>query len=471
VTECTAQKAVFAKLHRKSLEADFSGGRLTSDGGALLLREADRACGLSRRLADLIPDSRDPARVRHSMRELLGQRTFAIALGYEDLNDHNTLRDDAALQAATGRDPAGEEALASAPTLCRLENGVGRTSLAAMSALLVELFIESHREAPSELVLDFDATDDPLHGEQEGRFFHGYYDGYCYLPLYVFCEDRPLVAYLRPSNIDPSLHSRAILKMLVRRLREAWPQVKIIMRADSGFCRWRLMRWCERHGVDYILGLATNKRLQAASEPLMAEAEALFTESGQKVRHFGEVLYGAKSWDRQRRVICKAERLEGGPNRRYVVTTLAGDARHLYDGLYCRRGEMENRIKEQQLQLFADRTSCHRMLANQFRLLLSTFAYVLVELIRRVALAGTEMARAQVGTIRLKLFKVGARVAASGLQRHGGGWYAPGGPPADPTHGHKAQTSVTSCQRRPDADQERSYVAPNRLGGTRLALS
>ena len=413
MTECTTQKAVFAKLNCKSVQADFAGGRLTSDGGALLLRQADRASAFSSRLAGLIPDERDPARTRHTMRELLTQRVFGIALGYEDLIDHNTLRDDAALQTAAGRDPGEDRALASAPTLCCLENGVDRSTLAAMSDLLVELFIESYDEAPAELVLDFDATDDPLHGEQEGRFFHGYYDGYCYLPLYVFWEGRPLVAYLRRSNIDPALHARAILKMLVGRLRQAWPDVRIIVRADSGFCRWKLMRWCERHGVDYILGLARNKRLQAASEHLMEEAEAFFCESGQKVRHFGELTYGARSWDRERRIICKAERLADGPNRRYVVTSLGGDPQALYDGLYCQRGEMENRIKEQQLQLFADRTSCHRMLANQFRLLLSTFAYVLVDMIRRVALAGTQMARAQVGTIRLKLFKVGARILSS----------------------------------------------------------
>jgi hypothetical protein len=413
VTECTVDKVVFAKLNRKSLQADFAGGRLTSDAGALLLREADRATALSGRMAQILPDSRDPHRTRHTMRELLAQRVFGIALGYEDLIDHNTLREDAALQTATGRDPGEGRALASAPTLCRLENAVDRSGLAALSALLVELFIESYPEAPDQLVLDFDATDDPLHGEQEGRFFHGYYDGYCYLPLYVFCQGRPVVAYLRRSDIDPSLHSRAILKMLTRRLRQAWPGVKIILRADSGFCRWPLMRWCENNGVDYILGLARNKRLEAASEPLMAEAEALFEQTGQKVRHFGEFFYGAGSWHRERRVICKAERLGEGPNRRYVVSSLDGDAQALYDGLYCPRGEMENRIKEQQLQLFADRTSCHRMVANQFRLLLSTFAYALVETIRRVGLAGTEMGRAQAGTIRLRLLKVGARIRSS----------------------------------------------------------
>lgn len=413
MTECTAPKAVFSKLDRKNLEADFAGGRLTSDGGAPLLREADRTLGLTRRLAGLIPDHRDPDRTTHTLRELLTQRIFGIVLGYEDLVDHNTLRDDAALQAAAGRDPGRQEALASAPTLSRLENAVDRSTLVAVSGLLVDLFIESHDEPPAELVLDFDATDDPLHGQQEGRFFHGYYDCYCYLPLYVFCGDQPLVACLRPSNIDASRWSRAILKMLVGRLREAWPGVRIIVRADSGFCRWRLMRWCDGHGVDYILGLARNKRLERLSEHLMEEAEGLFEQTGRKVRHFGEITYGAGSWDRERRILCKAERLPGGPNRRYVATSLEGDPQRLYDELYCRRGEMENRIKEQQLQLFSDRTSCHRMLANQFRLLLSTFAYVLVEAIRRVALAGTQMARAQVGSIRLKLLKVGARVVSS----------------------------------------------------------
>jgi len=413
MTQCTRRKAVFAKVGSKRIEVDFGGGRLTTEGGALLLREADRALGVTERLAEALGDRRDPCRITHSTGELLSQRIFGIALGYEDLCDHNELREDAGLQTAAGRDPGAGKPLASAPTLCRMEKGVERSTLVRMSELLVELFIESHMEPPEELVLDFDATDDELHGEQEGRFYHGYYGCHCYLPLYVFCGDQPLLALLRRSNIDASLYARAILKMLTRRLREAWPGVKIIVRGDSGFCRPALMRWCEDHGAHYIFGMARNRRLERLSEALMDEAQARFEQTGRKVRHFGELSYAAGSWRQERRTICKAERLPQGPNRRFVVTSLSGDPQQLYDEIYCARGEMENRIKEQQLYLFSDRTSSSRMLTNQFRLLLSTFAYVLLEHIRRVALAGTEMARAQAMSIRLRLLKIGGRVLSS----------------------------------------------------------
>jgi hypothetical protein len=283
-----------------------------------------------------------------------------------------------------------------------------------MSEAFVEQFLASYPKPPKELVLDFDATDDPVHGEQEGRFFHGYYDAYCFLPLYVFCEGRLLVAYLRPSGIDAALHSRAILKLLVARIRARWPKARILVRADSGFCRWPLMRWCDRNGVFYVLGLARNRVLERKASSLAARAQREFKKTGLKQRLFGEILYGAKTWDRQRRVIAKAERLEKGINRRFLVTNLPDlSAQAIYDTIYTERGEMENRIKEQQLQLFADRTSCHRFLANQFRLLLASAAYVLFEHLRRVGLAGTDLARAQVGSIRLKLLKIGARVTTS----------------------------------------------------------
>jgi len=413
MAECNRQTVLLASVGRKKLQADFDGGRLTSDAGALLLREANKRIGLIEAIDRCIPDPRDPSRIRHSQASLLAQRIFAIALGYEDLNDHDTLRNDPALQAATDHYPKDNDPLGSKSTLCRLENRLDRKSLVRIAQVLVEVFIASHRRAPRELILDFDATDDRLHGEQEGRFFHGYYDHYCYLPLYVYCGDQLLVAYLRPSNIDASLHSRAILKMLVRRFRQVWPEVHIIMRADSGFCRWRLMRWCERNGVYYIFGLARNKVLERLAEPWMQEAQEAFESTGTKQRIFGQVSYGAATWDRKRRVIVKAERLQQGPNTRFVVTNIEGDPQSLYDGLYCGRGEMENRIKEQQLGLFADRTSSHAFLANQFRVFLSAAAYVLVEAIRRLALKGTELARAQVSTIRLKLFKIGARVLTS----------------------------------------------------------
>jgi len=283
-----------------------------------------------------------------------------------------------------------------------------------MSEVFVETFVASHRSPPKELVLDFDATDDLVHGQQESRFFHGYYDAYCFLPLYVFCGDQLLVAYLRPSNIDPAMHTRAILKLLVRRLREAWPKVKIILRGDSGFCRWRLMRWCDRHDVFYVLGLARNKVLERMAKPFMQTAESKFARTGRKQRRFHAVRYAAETWDRRRRVIVKAERLPQGPNVRFVVTNLLEPTpRHIYDGLYTARADMENRIKEQQLGLFADRTSCRKFLANQFRLLLASAAYVLIEHIRRTVLKGTDLAKAQVTTLRLKLFKIAARVTTS----------------------------------------------------------
>jgi hypothetical protein len=276
-----------------------------------------------------------------------------------------------------------------------------------MHQVLIDNFIASFASAPTELILDFDATDDRVHGQQEGRFFHGFYGDYCFLPLYVFCGSQLLVAYLRPSKIDPALHAWAILKLLVRALRAAWPQVKITVRADSGFCRWKMLRWCDRARVDYIIGLARNARLEALAAPLMEEAQQAFASSKEKQRRFRWLEYGAQSWERTRRVIAKAEYTEKGKNPRFVVTSLEGEAQQLYDEVYCARGEMENRIKEQQLGLFSDRTSCHAWWPNQFRVLLSAAAYVLVEAIRRLGLSGTELARAQVGTIRLKLFKLG----------------------------------------------------------------
>jgi hypothetical protein len=285
---------------------------------------------------------------------------------------------------------------------------VDRKAAVAFHKVLIEKFIASFAEAPTELILDFDATDDRVHGTQEGRFYHGYYGNWCFLPLYVFCGEQLLVSYLRPSNRDGARHAWAILKLLTQRLREAWPQVRLIMRADSGFCRWKMLQWCDGAGVDYIIGLARNPRLEALGAPLMAQAEAAFAAAPQKQRLFAWLDYAADTWDRQRRVIAKAEFSAQGKNPRFVVTSLEGDAQVLYDEVYCPRGEMENRIKEQQLGLFSDRTSCHSWWANQFRVILSAAAYVLLETIRRVGLRGTELARAQVGTIRLKLLKIGA---------------------------------------------------------------
>jgi len=413
MTDCNRQPLTFSSLGCKQVVADFLGGRLTSDAGALLLREIGRKTGLFEALAGAIPDPRNPVFVIHDQPSMIAQRIVAIALGYEDLNDHQTLRSDPALQVAAGRVPDQDLPLASPPTLCRLENRINRQTLIRISAVLVDQLIAAHAQPPEHLILDFDATDDPVHGRQEGRFFHGYYDHYCFLPLYVFCGDELLAAYLRPSKIDASKHTRALLKSLVQRLREAWPEVRITIRADSGFCRWRLMRWCDSHGIGYVLGLARNPALERLAADCTGKANRQFQALNQPQRIFGSFAYAAASWDRQRRVIVKAEHTTQGPNPRFIVVNVPGDPRQLYEDVYCQRGEMENRIKEQQLDLFADRTSCHRFLANQFRLLLSSAAYVLVQTLRRTALRGTDLEKAQVGTIRLKLLKVAARVVIS----------------------------------------------------------
>ena len=410
MTDCNRQPLSFSSLGSKRIQADFNGGQITSDAGALLLREVDQRIGLIDAIDGCIRDPRDPHAITHTQRAMLAQRILAIALGYEDLNDHQSLRSDPLFQVATNRGIDDEQPLASTPTLWRLEDRVGRKDMVKIVEVFVEQFIASYDTPPEQIVLDFDATDDPLHGQQEGRFFHGYYDHYCYLPLYVFCGDQLLVPYLRPSNIDAAKHSRAILKLLVRRFRQVWPDVRIVLRADSGFCRWRLMRWCDLNGVYYILGLARNPVLERMAQPWTVPAEINYERTGDKQRLFGTIGYGAKTWDRTRRVIVKAEHNDGGANPRFVVTNLPGHEQQLYDELYCQRGDMENRIKEQQMGLFADRTSSHWFSTNQFRLLLSSAAYILMETLRRLGLTDTDLANAQVSTIRLKLLKIGARV-------------------------------------------------------------
>jgi hypothetical protein len=400
---CTQHEFGFPSFDRRKIEASFAGGDVSSDGGIMLLRAADRRLGLLAALDAALPDPRHPSYITHPQIDLLRQRVYGLAQGYEDLNDHETLRHDLAWQTALERDSP----LASDSTLCRLEQRIDRAAAVAFHRVLVDNFVASFAPAPTELILDFDATDDRVHGNQEGRHYHGYYGDWCFLPLYVFCGEQLLVSYLRPSNIGAAHHAWAILKLLVRRLRAAWPQVRLIVRGDGGFCRWRMLRWCERAGVDYLIGLARNPRLETLAQPLMTRAKEAFAKEPQKQRLFGWIDYGAKTWDRDRRVIAKAEYTAQGTNPRFVVTSLQGDAQQVYDELYCARGEMENRIKEQQLGLFADRTSCHAWWANQFRLLLSSAAYVLLETIRRIGLQGTELARAQVTTIRLKLLKIG----------------------------------------------------------------
>jgi hypothetical protein len=417
MTECIRPGLHFTPAHHRQLVADFSGGHITSDAGALLLREADRQLGLTAALDAAIPDPRNPAFLTHPQQTLLTQRLFALACGYEDLNDHQHLRDDP-LWATLADHPAADGdkpvSLASPPTLCRLENRITRPTLVRLAQVLVDQFLASYDTPPEHLTLDFDATDDPVHGHQENRFFHGYYDGHCFLPLYVFCGTRLLVAYLRPADRDASHHTAAILKLVVTRLRQVWPNVRITIRADGGFCRWRLMRWCDHNDIRYILGLARNPVLEREVAPLLDRVKREHQADGPSHRRFQTFAYAAQTWDRPRRVIAKAEHLASDKaNPRFVVTNLPGDPQELYEDVYCERGEMENRIKEQQLGLFAGRTSCHRFPANPFRVLLAAFAYVLVEHIRRTALVGTDLAHAQVGTIRLRLFKIGALVTRS----------------------------------------------------------
>ena len=403
MTECSIQPDLFPTCKSRKIHASFDGGCVTSDGGSLLLRQADRRVALTQKLSNLLEDPRRQASCDHSLRDLLRQRIYGLVLGYEDLNDHDSLRHDVCLQTAVERD----QKLGSSSTLCRLENRMDCQAAWEMNALLVEQFIGSFTKEPEELVLDFDATDDRVHGDQEGRFFHGYYDHYCFLPLYVFCGEHLLVSYLRPSRIDGAKHALGILSLLVKRLREQWPGVRIILRGDSGFCRWRTMSWCERNDVFYLLGLAKNNRINQKAEQYRDKAAARYEATGTKQRLFSSVKYAAGTWKRERRVIVKAEHTSKGANPRYVVTNLPGRARDLYKR-YCHRGDMENRIKEQQLHLFSDRTSAHRWWANQFRMLLSSYAYVLLHTIRRLGLQGTKLARAQCHTIRWKLLKIGA---------------------------------------------------------------
>jgi Transposase DDE domain group 1 len=399
-------KIDFGCLGRRVVEGRFDGGSMTSDGGVMLLSAVDRKLGLIEAASRCIADPRNPLLIKHAVRDMLRQRVYGLALGWEDLNDHAALRQDVAMQTAVGVD----REVASAPTLCRLENWADRATAVRLQQLLVEQFIASFKTAPTELVLDFDATDNPLHGQQEQRFFHGYYDNYCYLPLYVFCGQQLLCAYLRPSRIDGAQHSAAILKLLVRRLRQAWPEVRIIFRGDSGFCRQRVINWCERSGVHYIIGLARNPRLEAMVEFAQLALKDEYERTKQKQRLIDEFSYAAQSWPHERRVITRLEWGDQGHNPRFIVTNLEGDAATLYDGVYCQRGEAENRIKEAQVGLFATRTSCHVFAANQLRVLLAALGYVLIERLRALALQGTALATAQVDTLRIRLLKVAAVV-------------------------------------------------------------
>jgi len=423
MTECNQSQFKFEAHYSRQVVGEFSGERLTTEGGALLLRAADRKIGLLRRVASCFTDARDPQRIEHALSEMLAQRIYGLALGYEDLNDHEELRNDPLLGMLAGRRDL-DAPLAGKSTLNRLELTPSEVFSAnryhkigyspeAIDGLLVDIFLEAHPRAPREIVLDLDATDTPLHGRQEARFFHGYYGHYCYLPLYVFCGDHLLCARLRPSNIDASAGSLEEVQRMVRQIRARWPKTRIILRADSGFCREELLAWCENNGVDYVFGFARNQRLRRIIGRAMQQAKQEHRRTGKPARVFCEFAYRTKkSWSRARRVVAKAEHIEGKENPRYLVTSLgkeAWSAQQLYEQLYCARGEMENRIKEQ-LSLFADRLSTETLRANQLRLYFSSLAYVLLEALRRLGLANTEWAEAQACTIRLKLLKIAAEV-------------------------------------------------------------
>lgn len=426
MTECSQKAFPFEAHFSRQVVAQFDGAQMSTEGGALLLRQADRKIRLLQRVARCFTDARDPERVEHRLEEMLAQRIYGLALGYEDLNDHEELRRDPLLAVVAGKREM-DEPLAGKSTLNRLEltptgspiqERYHKISYSAegLDRLLVEIFLQAHGQPPEEIVLDLDATDTPLHGEQEARFFHGYYGHYCYLPLYIFSGDHLLCARLRPSNQDASAGSLPEIERIVAQIRARWPEVRIILRADSGFCREELMAWCETQGVHYLFGFARNPRLRRKIARPLREAKREHQRTGEAARVFREFFYRTRSsWSRARRVVAKAEHLAKGENPRFVVTSLQTQdwpAQSLYEQLYCARGEMENRIKEQ-LSLFSDRLSTETLRTNQLRLYFSSLAYVLVHALRRLALGGTEWATAQVQTIRLKLLKIAAQVHLS----------------------------------------------------------
>ena len=424
MTECNQSGFGFEGCGRREIVARFDGGTISSDGGAFLLRLTDRRLNLLARLAGCFLDGRNPDLVEHSVLEMLSQRVYGLALGYEDINDHEQLRRDPVFGILAGRQEL-DAPLAGKSTLNRMELGTGANERykkitfwkEAMDELLVKVFLESHSTAPEEIVVDVDTTDLPLHGHQEGRFFHGYYDEYCYLPLYIFCGEHVLCARLREANHDAAFGCLAEIQRIVAQIRAAWPEVKIVLRGDSGFCRNELMSWCENKGVDFVFGLARNQRLRKIIGAEMYEATQLWNRTGKPARVFAEFDYQTRKtknrgWDRKRRVVAKAEHIDGKENPRFVITSLSSESwagKALYEELYCARGNMENRIKEQ-FSLFADRVSTETMRANQMRLYLSTMAYVLVSGLRRLGLQATELAQAQVSTIRAKLLKIGAQI-------------------------------------------------------------
>ena len=436
MTQRKRKRPALKRLRRKAVEADFSGGTMTTDGGLLLLREADAKLKLMERINKAIADPRDPFYTTHSQTEMLTSRIFGIAAGYEDANDHQELRHDPAFRVAAGRDlelTRDDEdyvALASPSTISRFENRIDKNTCLELHRVLVDTFLDSYDEPPTEIVLDVDSTDDPVHGEQEKRFFNGYYDRYCYLPLYIFCGDQLLVSYLRSSGDGGAKHVRPIIKLLVGAIRQRWPEVKIIVRGDTDFSKPNLMRWCDKNDVGYVFGFGVNPRIKQDMVYESIKAHAEYKRTGQTQKSFRWIAYQANSWKSARWIVGKSEHGDKGRNQRFVVTnipTIAAEKPNkdrievspainpevFYNTQYCIRGEMENRIKEQQLFLFSDRTSCSKFIANQFRLLLSSFAYVLVDSVRRIGLSNTYASRWRVNTIRLRLLKISARVVSS----------------------------------------------------------
>ena len=423
MTECNQDRFEFASAPgRREIVAEFSGGTVSSDGGALLLQEADSKMNLLARFSECFIDRRNPVLIEHSIEQMIRQRVYALALGYEDLNDHEQLRQDPLLSALAGKAQPGAEPLAGKSTLNRMELGTGIVSRYkkitfwrdSVDELLVSVFVEAHPVAPQQIVLDIDTTDMALHGNQEGKFYHGYYKHYCYLPLYIFCGDHVLCARLRPSSIGAAVGSRKEVERVVQQIRQSWPEVRIILRGDSGFCSDELMTWCEKNGVDFVVGMARNSRVEGLIDSSLAEAKQQFEATQQPARIFvefeHETLKG--TWSRKRRVVAKAEHINGKSNPRFIVTSLDSESwekQKLYEELYCARGDMENRLKEQ-FVLFADRVSASTMRANQQRIYLSVIAYTLMNGLRRLGLQTTIMATAQVGTIRLKLLKIGALI-------------------------------------------------------------
>jgi hypothetical protein len=427
-TECSADLFGFERVEGRSVVAGFDGGMMTSDAGALLLGATNRAIGLIDRFARCFSDSRSEELVEHTVARMVGQRVFGIALGYEDLLDHDELRHDPIMAVLAGKLAARRRncaPVAGKSTLNRLELGAKQPTSyhkishdpQAIAAAFVDLFLDARQRPPKQIILDLDATDDPLHGHQEGRFFHGYYDCYCYLPLYIFCGRHLLAAKLRRADIDASAGAVEEVARLVGQIRTRWPRVRILLRADAGFARDALMTWCENNRVDYLFGLARNRRLVDEITTQLAQAREQSQITGRPARRFKDFMWSTlDSWHRQRRVVAKAEWTGGEANPRFVVTSLGRtehDARHLYEQVYCARGDMENRIKECQLDLFADRTSANTMRANQLRLWFASMAYVLLCALRRIALRHTQFAKATCATIRLKLLKIGALVRVS----------------------------------------------------------